>query len=320
MKTIHSFCALGAFILVQLFVGCVSEHPAWKGVPDIYQGIKYQELERTEPRLMKTFVMRVDLQTKGLKFTGTPRADHWGEQMPDFDRYKCSVRTRLQRTADFMREQRKPVEEGGRGRNLVVAINTEPWEPFESPFTNKYAYVYSPMISDGVVVSAGSTGGGAVFVVNKDGSAQITKGITATQSSNIWVAATGFNIIMTNGVDIAKKDDFKLAPRTAFGLSKDNRYLYLMAIDGRQEGWSLGANMHDICKLMTELGANDAMNMDGGGSTTLVRWDEETENAVVCNRQSTNGFTRAVAASVGIYFEDGVKYKAKSRKKRGETR
>ena len=269
---------------------------------EIRPGVRYVKRELNEPRLMKAFLIRVDLQTPGIKFTGTGRDPRWGEQMPDVTNRVCLIRTRRQRTRDFMLEQRRPVAEGGKGRDLVVAVNTEPWGPWEEPFTHRYANPYSPLISDGEVVSASGTGGSAVFVVYTNGVADITGNITSNQTSQIWCAHTGFNIIMRDGEDVAKPGG-SLAPRTAFGLSKDRRWLYLLAVDGRQPDYSLGADMHDLVAILRDAGAWDAMNMDGGGSTTLVYWDAATGKPVVCNRQAASGYTRPVGASMGIYFE-----------------
>jgi hypothetical protein len=54
---------------------------------------------------------------------------------------------------------------------------------------------------------------------------------------------------------------------------------------------------------MKDAGAWDAMNRDGGGSTTLVYWDDAAKKPVVCNRQTESGYTRPVGANMGIYFE-----------------
>ena len=77
----------------------------------------------------------------------------------------------------------------------------------------------------------------------------------------------------------------------------------VIVADGRQPGYSVGANLHDLVAFLKEAGASDAMNMDGGGSTTLVYWDAAAGKPVVCNRHSESGYTRPVAASMGIYFE-----------------
>jgi hypothetical protein len=60
-------------------------------------------------------------------------------------------------------------------------------------------------------------------------------------------------------------------PRTAVGVTRDGRYMILLAIDGRQPGYSVGATMHDVADWLLRLGASEGLNLDGGGSTALVR-------------------------------------------------
>ncbi|MGF1475562.1 MAG: phosphodiester glycosidase family protein [Geminicoccaceae bacterium] len=62
-------------------------------------------------------------------------------------------------------------------------------------------------------------------------------------------------------------------PRTAAGISEDGRTLYLVTVDGRQPGVSVGATITELGLLMRTIGAHDAVNLDGGGSTTLVVGD-----------------------------------------------
>jgi len=59
------------------------------------------------------------------------------------------------------------------------------------------------------------------------------------------------------------------APRTALGLTAD-RKLLVVTVNGRQPGVSVGMTLQELAELMIELGAVDAMNLDGGGSTTMV--------------------------------------------------
>ncbi len=51
----------------------------WTKAMEIRPGIRYIRHELDEPRLMKAFLIRVDLQTPGIKFTGTGRDPKWGE-------------------------------------------------------------------------------------------------------------------------------------------------------------------------------------------------------------------------------------------------
>ena len=58
-------------------------------------------------------------------------------------------------------------------------------------------------------------------------------------------------------------------PRSALGISRDSTTLYLVAVDGRQER-SVGMTLEELANAMIALGAYEAMNFDGGGSTALV--------------------------------------------------
>ncbi len=58
-------------------------------------------------------------------------------------------------------------------------------------------------------------------------------------------------------------------PRTGVGFSKDGKTLFFVTVDGRQES-SVGMTLVEFAELLTELGCNTALNLDGGGSTTMV--------------------------------------------------
>jgi exopolysaccharide biosynthesis protein len=58
-------------------------------------------------------------------------------------------------------------------------------------------------------------------------------------------------------------------PRTAVGVRADGRIL-LVTVDGRQPERSVGMTIAELTALLLELGAVEALNMDGGGSTTMV--------------------------------------------------
>jgi exopolysaccharide biosynthesis protein len=66
-------------------------------------------------------------------------------------------------------------------------------------------------------------------------------------------------------------EDFRLNrhPRTAIGTLKDGRVV-LVTVDGRQPKVSVGMTIAELSALMLELGSVDALNLDGGGSTTMV--------------------------------------------------
>ena len=54
-------------------------------------------------------------------------------------------------------------------------------------------------------------------------------------------------------------------PRTAIGFNR--RYLYLVAVDGRQTGLSVGMSFVELASLLKQIGCTEALNLDGGGST-----------------------------------------------------
>jgi hypothetical protein len=57
-------------------------------------------------------------------------------------------------------------------------------------------------------------------------------------------------------------------PRAALGLSDD--HVIAVACDGRRSGVDAGLTMAELAEALRDLGARDAINLDGGGSTTLV--------------------------------------------------
>ena len=76
-------------------------------------------------------------------------------------------------------------------------------------------------------------------------------------------------------------------PRTAIGFSRDSSMLYLLAVDGRSQE-SVGMTLVELADLMKRVGAWQAMNFDGGGSTTMVI------NGALVNVPSDSAGERAV--------------------------
>lgn len=83
-----------------------------------------------------------------------------------------------------------------------------------------------------------------------------------------------------------------LHPRTAAGVTADGK-LILMVVDGRQRA-SRGADLTELANLLASTGAIDGMNLDGGGSSSLV------VNRVQVNRPSGDLLQREVMSAIVV--------------------
>jgi hypothetical protein len=125
------------------------------------------------------------------------------------------------------------------------------------------------------------------------GSGQFLEGLRAGQSAQL-TQSTGFAgavdvlggnpLLVVNGVvksaDVDRNDAFSGPnPRTAVGQTPDGRLL-VVVVDGREYGGSAGMSLRQLADFLQALGAVNAINLDGGGSSTL--W----LNGAVANRPS----------------------------------
>ena len=94
-------------------------------------------------------------------------------------------------------------------------------------------------------------------------------------------------------------------PRTALGLSRNARTLILAVVDGRQPGYSAGMALSDLANLLVENGAYTAVNLDGGGSSTMVVEGKNGQPRLLNSPIDNNvpGRERAVANHLGIYIK-----------------
>jgi hypothetical protein len=179
--------------------------------------------------------------------------------------------------------------------------------------------VYGLQILTGIVVSAQTTTDAAgdpryaalLFKTNNQPQFVFVNRPPGTNIAGIYNAVTGYYPIVSNGVNIGAaaaisyNDPYihQLQPRTAYGLSQDNRYLYLMTIDGRQSGYSDGALDTETAYWLLQFGAWNGVNMDGGGSTALYMADS-AGNPVGVNHSSylpAYGRERYIGSHFGVY-------------------
>lgn len=113
--------------------------------------------------------------------------------------------------------------------------------------------------------------------------------------------AMGGLVLIDDGTMLDLNDDAAtLAPRTAVGSNAAGTKLWLVAVDGRSSA-SVGATVKSMADIMADLGAgHNAINFDGGGSTTLVARKAGNTATSVRNTPS-DGSQRAVANGLGIF-------------------
>ena len=100
-------------------------------------------------------------------------------------------------------------------------------------------------------------------------------------------------------------DSFEPYARTAIGTDKDKRYLYLIVVDQIDKGSykSRGMNIFEIADAMKEMGIDSGIQLDGGGSSTMVVRGED-KTIKLMNQPKSSGKEREVAVHLGIVVDD----------------
>ena len=146
--------------------------------------------------------------------------------------------------------------------------------------------------------------GGAVctvFAMMKDGTARImTQAEYANQKNDIQEAVGGRVHLLSHGQKPAFTDN-ALQPRTAIGVSADYKKVFMLVVDGRRENYSKGANYEFMANIFLALGATDAINLDGGGSSTFLLKDASASKGFKTrNRPTDNTGDRAVPNGLAV--------------------
>ncbi|RSM38341.1 hypothetical protein DMA12_33505 [Amycolatopsis balhimycina DSM 5908] len=118
-----------------------------------------------------------------------------------------------------------------------------------------------------------------------------------TDAGKIAVAVGGNEVLLRDGV-VQPVDDVAMHPRTAVGFSADGTKLWLATVDGRQSD-SRGMTELELARHLKSLGADDAINLDGGGSSTLLARNEGEAAPSVRNSPSDGG-ERLVPNGIGF--------------------
>lgn len=228
----------------------------------LFAGATYERLLHTGDEPMVVHVVALDLSRPGLRFGVTP-----GDNSKGMEHIAKT-------TSAFLAES-----------GAQLAINASFFLPFAggSPGGDDYypkagdpANVSGAAIAQGRPVSPVETGLDIrvnAMLCFSAAQALIVDGQRCPAGSTDGVAA-GPRLLAGGAQSSFTAFDNRQAttrhPRTAFGLSADRRKAWIVVVDGRQPGYSAGATLPELAAIFRKLGAADAINLDGGGSTTLV--------------------------------------------------
>ncbi|SDH05497.1 3',5'-cyclic AMP phosphodiesterase CpdA [Lentzea fradiae] len=115
-------------------------------------------------------------------------------------------------------------------------------------------------------------------------------------------AIGGRQLLVDDGRNVAPDD--AVHPRTAVGFSRDGKRMFLLTVDGRQGEHLPGLDLRDLADAMIELGAHNALNLDGGGSSTMLAREPGTTKLRTVNTPS-DGVERPVANGLALYAPAG---------------
>jgi len=247
------------------------------------QGVEYQRMVRVSPRPMVIHVLTVNLKTNGLRFVVTP-PDDAGSDKP----------LRARTTSQFLEEF-----------DLDIAVNGDGF----SPWWSRGPADYYPHVGDPVAPRGDAASRGQVYWHAQAPFPTLYLSSRNTVSFDAparpYNAISGETRLVMGGSPVDGLNDSELHPRTAVGYSKNGKFLTIVVVDGRQPFYSQGITLLELASLMIELGAQDAMNFDGGGSSTLVVRGADGKPRILNSPIDLYipGRERPVANHLGIYFK-----------------
>ncbi len=189
----------------------------------------------------------------------------------------------------------------------ALSILDTNWGP-TSPGRNLGANTTEVLVSNGRVVDKRISGlpinitpGSFVLVQGGDGLNNVNIGdrvdINYGSYKNLMFSIGGGNILVNKGA-VPNNLPTGRSPRTAIGINKANTEILLVTVDGRNNS-SIGMGEKELAEFMKSIGAYYALNLDGGGSTTMGIKYSGTDKSQVVNDPS-DGSQRPVVSGVGI--------------------
>ncbi|WP_330456432.1 phosphodiester glycosidase family protein [Streptomyces sp. NBC_00820] len=176
---------------------------------------------------------------------------------------------------------------------------------------------YEVTVRDGRVVSAadtpgsGSIGAGTTVLVGREAGAQrlrklsvgdpvtVTHDLVAASARAPFEFAIGGYPVLRDGKPLSGLDDSTSAVRTVVGFAGDGHRMLILALDGAV-AYRSGMTIAEEASTLRTLGATDAFNLDGGGSSEMVT-RASGEQAVTVRNHPSGGAERPVANGVGVF-------------------
>lgn len=221
--------------------------PQWKAV---FQGVELAAVTLVEPRPITAQVLRVKLGTPGLTVVATP------------DNGEAPGETTGQKTTSFLKAMQ-----------CQAAVNAGPFDKVTSSEGG-------PMEVSGLHVAGGKQvskyNGYPVLFIDAGDRARIQR---EPDPAGIKEAVSGFEVVLWEGKTTAT--DMGLHPRTGAGVSADGETMWLLVVDGRQAGTSEGCTTVEMASWLRAMGADSGLNLDGGGTTTMVLADAAGKPVIV---------------------------------------
>jgi hypothetical protein len=166
------------------------------------------------------------------------------------------------------------------------------------------------VLSRSATIGAGAIARDTVVLVGREAGAdrlralrpgqkvRVSERLKAAGGKRLQFAVGGFPVLR-DGEPLPGLDTSAAATRTGAGVGDHGRLLYLLVLDGSAESGS-GLTVAEVADVLDTVGADAGVNLDGGGSSTLVTRDQVTGIPVVRNHP-TGGAERPVPEGIGLF-------------------
>ncbi len=161
------------------------------------------------------------------------------------------------------------------------------------------------VVSTRATLDSGSRIDGTLLIGRGRGAADLSRLRKGQRATVDWqlvgrpaMAITGDRFLVRDGL-VEVVDDREMHPRTAIGIDYDTNDVLILVVDGRQS-FSRGYTMVELAEAMIELGCDEALNLDGGGSSTMVAKKPNGKVGVV--NSPSDGGQRLVPNGVAVLY------------------